>query len=572
MNPPGVGRATESGPAAVRELRFSFDGSPVTARPGHSLAAALTAAGYRRLSEGAGGALRGMFCGMGLCQDCRVTVDGIPDRRACMTMAAEGMVVTTGVAAPSLDPGSGLPEAPPARIVEPDVLVVGAGAGGLAAAIAARAAGARVTVLDEMPSPGGQYYKQAADGTWLDGQQAEGAALLAKARGCGAEILAGAEVWGAFEGLLFLAEIDGAALIARPRAAIIATGAYERPSIVPGWTLPGVMTTGAAQSLWRRYRTLPGRRVAVCGSGPLNLQVALELAAGGAEVALVAEAAPTPLARPFAALRMAAAGPSLTRKGLAMRHGLLRRRIPLHRRTVLHRIDVAGGGLVATFRHRSGREHRVEVDTVCMNAGFEPQNEILRLLGARMRYDPAFGHLRCVRSETLATSVPGLFAVGDCAGLGGAPAARAEGRIAGRAAAAAAAGRLGAGVRGPDRRELHRHRRFQKELWRLHDAAPGPLPLAEDETVVCRCEQVSLARLKRGFDENPGHAGALKRSTRLGMGRCQGRYCGPPAVRLLAGLTGETPSDESHFAPRVPIKPVRIATILATWEALDGAD
>ena len=557
----------------MNELRFSFDGSPVTARPGQSLAAALTAAGYRRLGKSAEGAARGMFCGMGICQGCLVTVDGTPDRRACMTMAAAGMVVTPRVAAPSLDPPSRLPETPAARIVEPDVLVVGGGAGGLAAAVAARAEGARVTVLDEMPVPGGQYYKQAAVGPPLDGQQAEGAALVAEARSSGAEIVAGAEVWGAFEGLLFLAEVDGAPLIARPRTAIIATGACERPSIVPGWTLPGVMTTGAAQSLWRRYRTLPGRRVALCGSGPLNLQVALELAAGGADVALVAEAAPTPLARPFEALRMAVAGPSLTGKGIAMLRGLRRRRIPVRYETSLGRIDAEGGGLAATFRHRSGREHRVVVDAVCMNVGFEPQNEILRLLGARMRYDPSFGHLRCERSETLETTVPGLFAVGDCAGLGGAPAARTEGRIAGRAAAALAAGRGDTRVSGADRRELRRHRRFQGRLWRLHDVAPRPLlSLSQDETIVCRCEEVSLARLKRALDENPGHAGDLKRGTRLGMGRCQGRYCGPAAVRLLAGLTGEPVSDESHFAPRVPIKPVRVATILATWEALHGAD
>ena len=556
----------------MSELRFSFDGSPVSARPGQSLAAALTAAGYRRLGESAEGAARGMFCGMGICQSCLVTVDGMADRRACMTTAAGGMVVTTRVAPPSLDPPARLPETPPARIVEPDVLVVGAGAGGLAAAVAARAAGARVTVLDEMPAPGGQYYKQAAGGAALDAQQAEGAALVAEVRSLGAEIVAGAEVWGAFEGPLFLAEVDGAPLIARPRTAIVATGACERPSIVPGWTLPGVMTTGAAQSLWRRYRTLPGRRVAVCGSGPLNLQVALELAAGGAEVVLVAEAAPTPLARPFEALRMAAAGPSLTWRGVAMRHGLRRRRVRLRHGTELLRVDAADGALAATFRHRSGREQRVVVDALCMNVGFEPQNEILRLLGARMRYDPAFGHLRCERGETLETTVPGLFAVGDCAGLGGAPAARTEGRIAGRAAAAVAAGRGDAPVSGADRRELGRHRRFQRWLWRLHDVAPRPLPLGHDETIVCRCEEVSLARLKRGLDENPGHAGDLKRSTRLGMGRCQGRYCGPPAVRLLAGSTGAPLADESHFAPRVPIKPVRVATILATWEALHGAD
>ena len=557
----------------MSELRFSFDGSLVTARPGQSLAAALTSAGYRRLGESAEGTARGLFCGMGVCQSCLVTVDGTPERRACMTTAAEGMVVTSRVAVPSFDSPSRLPETPPARIVEPDVLVVGGGAGGLAAAIAARAAGVRVTVLDEMPIPGGQYYKQPAGGAPLDGQQAEGAALLAEARSSGAKIVAGAEVWGAFEGLLFLAEVDGAPLVARPRAAIVATGAFERPAIVPGWTLPGVMTTGAAQSLWRRYRTLPGRRVAVCGSGPLNLQVALELAAGGAEVALVAEAAPTPLARPFEALGMATAGPSLTWKGIAMRNGLRRRRIPLRYGTSVRRIDATDGALAATFRHRSGREQRVAVDALCMNVGFEPQNEILRLLGARMRYDPAFGHLRCERSETLETTVPGLFAVGDCAGLGGAPAARAEGRIAGRAAAAMAAGRGDAEIGAPGRRQLRRHRRFQERLWRLHDVAPRPLPpLGQDETIVCRCEEVSLARLERGLDENPRHAGDLKRSTRLGMGRCQGRYCGPPVVRLLADLTGEPLADESHFAPRVPIKPVRIATILATWEALDGDD
>ena len=110
----------------MSEIRFSFDGSPVTARPGQSLAAALTAAGFRRFGERAEGTPCGMFCGMGICQDCLVTVDGAPDRRACMTMAAAGMVVTPRVAAPSLDPPSRWPETPPARIVEPDVLVVGA--------------------------------------------------------------------------------------------------------------------------------------------------------------------------------------------------------------------------------------------------------------------------------------------------------------------------------------------------------------------------------------------------------------------------------------------------------------
>jgi thioredoxin reductase len=404
----------------------------------------------------------------------------------------------------------------------------------------------------------------------LDGQQAEGAALVAAARASGAEIVQGAEVWGAFDGPMVLADVGGAALIARPKTLIVATGAYERPVMVPGWTLPGVMTTGAAQTLWRSYRTLPGRRVAVCGSGPLNLQVALELAEGGAEIALVAERASAPITRPLEALALALSGPKLTWNGMRMLRGLKARRVPVRNRTELVRVEKAGEALAATFAHADGTETTVTVDALLMNGGFEPQNEVLRLLGAAMRYDAAAGHLRTVRSETLETSVPGLWAVGDCAGLGGAPAARAEGRIAGRAAAARA-GHGDAYDLFADQRELRHHRRFQRRLWRLHDIGPKGVLDLPDETIICRCEELTVRRLKQGLGEGPGHAGTLKRATRVGMGRCQGRYCGPVAARMVSEATGKPLEDISFFAPRVPVKPVAIGAILAAQEALDAA-
>jgi thioredoxin reductase len=404
----------------------------------------------------------------------------------------------------------------------------------------------------------------------LDGQQAEGAALLAAAVASGAEIIQGAEVWGAFDGPMVMADVGGAALIARPKTLIVATGAYERPVIVPGWTLPGVMTTGAAQTLWRSYRTLPGRRVAVCGSGPLNLQVALELAEGGAEIALVAERAPAPAARPREALALALAGPKLTWNGVRMLRGLKARGVPVRNRTELRRVENAGDALAAIFAHADGTETAVTVDALLMNGGFEPQNEVLRLLGAGMRYDPDAGHLRAVRSETLETTVPCLWAVGDCAGLGGAPAARAEGRIAGRAAAARA-GFGDAYDLFADQRELRHHRRFQRRLWRLHDIGPKGVLDLPDETIICRCEELTVGRLRQGLDEGPGHAGTLKRATRVGMGRCQGRYCGPVAARLVSEATGKPLEDVSFFAPRVPVKPVAISAILAAQEALDAA-
>lgn len=552
----------------MSDVTFTFDGRPVSVRDGQSLAAALTEAGIRRFRETAEGKPRGIFCGMGVCQDCLVTVDGTPNQRACMTKAAPGLTVATQVPFPELAADARLTDCAPGRIIEPDVLVIGGGAGGLSAAIAARRDGANVVVLDERRVGGGQYYKQAADGSVLDPQQAEGARLLAEAQESGAELIGGVEIWGAFDGPLFLAQADGAALIARPRTAIVATGAYERPEIVPGWTLPGVMTTGAAQTLWRSYGTLPGKRVVVCGSGPLNLQVALELANGGADVRLVAEAAPSPFGRIGTAARMALSDPGLTWKGIGMIRRLRASGIAVRNGIRLERIEAQGDGLTARLADSGGTAIDIETDVVCMNAGFEPQNEILRLLGAHMSYDPDFGHLRCARSEDMETTIPGLFAVGDCAGMGGAPAARAEGRIAGRVAAARA-GFGDAYDLFADRRELRRYRRFQRALWRLHDVGPRSVADLPPETLICRCEEITLGEAVQGYGENPGHLGTLKRGTRIGMGRCQGRYCGPAAARLIAERTGAALEDLSFFAPRVPIKPVPISAILAAQEALD---
>ncbi len=543
-------------------IGFTFDGRDVTARTGQSLAAALTEAGQRVLRQTASGGSRGMFCGMGVCQDCLVTVDGVPNRRACMTLAQSGQRVQTQVALASLS--DTVAPAPPPRNIAPDVLVIGGGAGGLNAAIAAAGAGARVIVLDERKVAGGQYFKQASgDSPVLDGQQAEGQALVARAAASGAEIISGVEIWGAFDGPLILAEHQGGALIARPGRVIVATGAYERPRMVPGWTLPGVMTTGAAQTLWRSYRTMPGKRVAVCGSGPLNLQVALELALGGADVVLVAETAPAPWRNPVAALALAVAGPALTARGAGFVLSLARRGVPMLHDTSLVRVEAEAGALRATFANGKGVETPVLVDALCMNDGFEPQNEILRLFGAAMTHDPAFGHLRCDRDAQMQTSVPGIFAVGDCAGLGGAPAAAVEGRIAGLAAA-------GAAVPSALHADLAGHRRFQTRLWALHAPAPRNLSDAPDETIICRCEEITLGQVRAGLADKPGHAGTLKRATRLGMGRCQGRYCAAVAARMVAGSMGQPVNDHSHFAPRVPIKPVSIAAILAAQEALDG--
>jgi NADPH-dependent 2,4-dienoyl-CoA reductase/sulfur reductase-like enzyme len=507
-----------------------FEGREIPAREGQSLAAALTAAGVldlrdtRRGPEG-----RGLYCGMGSCQDCVMVVDGLPNRRACMTTVAPGMVVQRQPhPAPIVVRGAGTPPIGFDDLPEetPDLLVIGGGAAGLSAAIAAGGAGLDVLLVDERTTPGGQYYKQPASGhALLDAQQREGAALVQTARDAGTRMWGGVEVWGAFAPLLFLATQAGRTLRLRPRTAIIATGAHERAVPFPGWTLPGVMTTGAGQTLWRSHRTLPGARVLVAGNGPLNLQVALELAVGGAEVLAVAEAS---RGAPLAALaRMAVASPALASRGAAMLAALRRRGIPLRRGTALRHVGREAGALRAELSDGSS----VLVDAVLCGHGFAPEDSLLRAFEAEGR-------------------PPNLFAVGDATGLGGAPAAREEGRLAGLAAARLL-GRQVPEDRAAQRR-LARHRAFQAALWRVF-AAPFPgLTLVTPDTILCRCEEVTLAEVQAAL---PCELGELKRRTRCGMGRCQGRACAP----LLAAMLGAVEA----FAPRAPARPVRISDLTA---------
>lgn len=211
-------------------------------------------------------------------------------------------------------------------------------------------------------------------------------------------------------------------------------------------------------------------------------------------------------------------------------------------------------------------ERTFSVDAACLGYGFQPSNEILRALGCAHDYDAARDQLttRLAPDGTGRTTVPNVYALGDCTGLGGAKAALAEGTIVGVAVAA----ELGHGIAGDlaaerdaARRALARHRQFQAALWRFYAAPPLGLDLASRETVVCRCEEVTVGRIDAALAEGCPSIGELKRTTRAGMGACQGRYCGPILSALMAERLGRDPDDSLRFAPRMPVKPVPVADI-----------
>jgi NADPH-dependent 2,4-dienoyl-CoA reductase/sulfur reductase-like enzyme len=392
--------------AADEAVPITFDGREIAARRGETLAAALAAAGVKAFRTTRLGAPRGLFCGMGVCQDCLVEVDGGPNRRACMIKVDGPLEVRMQAFPPRPAAWVGGTVAEE-RARDVDVLVVGGGAGGLTAAAVAAEAGARVVLVDERPAPGGQYYKQPLDGALDDAQFAGGARLIIRARDAGVELVRGT-VWGAFRPPLEVLLDTGVAI--RPRRLIVATGAFERAVPFPGWTLPGVMTTGAAQTLLRSYRVLAGRRILIAGNGPLNLQVAVELRRAGAEVVAVAEASREPGPRSAGALwRMASSAPGLVVRGARYLRELRRAGVPVLYGRVLRSVEeVPGGGLRADL----GDGLAFEAGVVAVGNGFMPSNEILRMLGCRHEYEPGRGHLVTVRDGDCRTTVEGVFGVG----------------------------------------------------------------------------------------------------------------------------------------------------------------
>ncbi|MEA2792404.1 MAG: hypothetical protein QOG73_4810, partial [Acetobacteraceae bacterium] len=531
-----------------RAISFQFDDQRIDALEGETIAAALSAAGITTFRHTRSGAPRGLFCGVGACFDCLVTVDGRIGQRACLSRAADG-----------IDVRSGFPDelafdaVPQAEERDCDVLVVGGGVAGLSAAIAAAEAGASVVLLDERPAPGGQFAKPLApshaDGA-PDRQFRLGVDLCARAEAAGVRMESNALVWGAFAPDEIAALVRGQSITYRPRRLILAAGAHEAPVPISGWTLPGVMTTGGMQTLVRTQRVSPGQRVLIAGNGPLNLQLACELLAGGIAPVAVLEAAPRPGMAAWRDLaRMALSAPDLVRNGRGMLHRLKRAGVPVLWGTTLDRID--GKDRVETALAGT---RRFDVDAVALNMGFLPEVNLARALGVPHRFvDRGVGHLATEADAEGRTAVPAVFTVGDGATLGGARIAQARGRLAGLAAAREIG--LAAPPDAAARAALARAEIFQDALWRVF--AVHPIPIV-DKTIVCRCEEITAARLRTEIAAGLTSLPALKKATRAGMGRCQGRFCATTIARMCPGAA----EPEGFAAPRAPLRPVPAAPLM----------
>lgn len=452
-----------------------------------------------------------------------------------------------------------------------DLLVVGAGPAGLAAAVEARAWGLSVALLDEQAAPGGQIYRgvdaaSARSRAVLGEDYAAGAALTRAFAESGARHVAGAAVWnvGRDRQVHFLQQ--GASRSLQGRQLVLASGAMERPFPVPGWTLPGVMGAGAAQILYKGAGALPREPVVLAGCGPLLYLLASQYLAAGVELKAVVHttAAPAYL-RAARHLPGALRGWRDLRKGLRMLEHLRRQRVPVHAGATNFAIEGSDHAQALRF-DQGGRSHRIESRLVLLHQGVVPNTQLSWALRAAHRWDDA---QLCWVPETDASGQvedTGIYLAGDCRGIVGAKASASQGRLAAIAAASKLrpdAGRDLPGREGAVRAELREQLRIRPFLDALYRPAESHRKPPDDAVVVCRCEEVTAGQIRNYAQLGCQGPNQTKAFGRCGMGPCQGRLCGLTVTELLAEARGVSPAQVGYYRIRPPIKPVTLGELAA---------
>jgi D-hydroxyproline dehydrogenase subunit alpha len=411
-----------------------------------------------------------------------------------------------------------------------DVVVAGAGPGGIAAATVAAEAGLRVCLVDDNPAAGGQIWRGQADSAGAGSRDARKWMQRLNASGC--------TVWTGLRvvsepaaQMLRLEGQDTVRDVAFGRL-IVATGARERFLSFPGWTLPGVMGAGAAQAFLKAGFEVSGRRAVVSGSGPLLLAVAAGLRSKGARVAGIFEQAPAAQLAQFA--RTLARHPGKLLEGV--QYQWQARFAPY--RTGCWVVKAEGGEQLERVTVSNGRRQwRIDCDLLACGYNLVPNLELPLLLGCRV--EQGLVHV----DEGQQSSRADVLCVGELTGVGGLEKALLEGEIAGwtvagdRARAAAL------------RVSLRRQNGFAQGLAQAFALRPELRSLPAAETLVCRCEDVSYGALCQQDSWR-----AAKLQTRVGMGACQGRVCGSAAAFLLGW--------EKH-EKRPPVFPTTVAGMAA---------
>jgi len=458
-----------------------------------------------------------------------------------------------------------------------DFVIVGGGPAGLVAASEAARHKLSVALIDERVTLGGQIYKQLGigfsvkDDSALSAEQKRGAELIRSVENPLISKFLSTTVLSVENSTLMIVQNGSSARKIEFKRLLIAPGAYDRPVVFPGWTLPGVITAGGAQTLVKTQRVSPGAQILFAGSGPLALAFPAQIKSYGANVVLALESGRGPRISDLPSLLGAIPGNiHLLKDAFNYRWGLLKMRVPMRYRRMI--IRVGGVDKVEYAIHAkvdrnwkpiAGTEEKIEVDTVCIGYGFFPSTELFRLAGCSFTYNENLGGFSVDVDNWGRTSIENVFAAGDGAGVEGVYVATYRAKI----AAIKVAEELGKIT--PSQAELlatesrngiKAKRRFQKFLFRMYSIGEGIYDLCDAKTTICRCEGVTKEKIDQAIDTS-SDVSVVKALTRAGMGLCQGRNCQRQISALISKRHDMKISDVPMSTPRFPVKPVSLGSI-----------
>ena len=464
-----------------------------------------------------------------------------------------------------------------------DLLVVGAGPAGLAAATLAAKLGVDTMLLDEQPAPGGQIYRAitttpVTDRGILGEDYWHGASLVAPFQQSGARYVPGATVWAVAEhtaphpeqGFEVAYSVAGEARIAHARRLLLATGAQERPFPIPGWTLPGVITAGAAQILLKSAGVVPADRTVLAGSGPLLYLVAWQYLNAGVKIDALLETTPPgrmsqALPRIWGFLRSPYLG-----KGLKLLRAV-KAAVPVVRGVTA--LEAVGQDKLEGVRYTAGGVTKtLPAEQLMLHQGVVPNVNLSRAVGAAHRWNEALDCWEPQVDEWGLTSVDGIGMAGDGAGIAGALAAEHRGRLA-ALQAAHLLGRIDAAKRDSEAKAPRaalaravRGREFFDALYKAPDAFRRPT----GDTIVCRCEEVTAAQVRETVKLGCSGPNQMKAFLRCGMGPCQGRFCGLTVSEIIAEERGVPTQEVGYYRLRFPTKPLTLGELASLPQTDDS--